>query len=487
MRIPAVLYFYRSACALMASVALLGPTQIVAKSTAEKTTVYVGGTLIDGTGKSPVTNSAIVVRGEKIVIVGKRGEVDFPSHAKVVDLSGKWVVPGLIDAHTHFFESGRIFTSPGRIDLQNLVSYQQEAEWVTARLPYTLASYVCSGVLTSVSLGGPQIELDAKKIAANAEPGHAPDVFVAIGPTLQYEPEPYPRFLGERIGVPAFNRAEADELVRLGALEGKSLIKTVFMGAPGEDLAKTVAMNVEFVDIGRQKNIRITTHVMGLDASKKLAAVGVDSLQHSIVDAEVDAEFIKILQDNGTIYVPTLDMYHRGLQVLSGKVQLEKVEKTCGDPEVIKSWSFIDQLPAEKRQASNGDALLSRGAASLRNMRSLVAAGGIDFATGSDSGNIGLLHGASLHYEIKLMSLTGISNLDLIKAATLNSARVAGIEDKLGSIEVGKQADFLVLENDPLVDITNLQDIDKIVKKGRMITRKEILFFMDKLATKMTK
>ena len=87
-------------------------------------------------------------------------------------------------------------------------------------------------------------------------------------------------------------------------------------------------------------------------------------------------------------------------------------------------------------------------------------------AAGSDTGNLGLLHGPSLHYELKLMADAGVPPADLIVAATLNAAKIAGQEHRVGSIEPGKQANLLVLDADPLADIGNLQAIDQVMKSG---------------------
>ena len=108
------------------------------------------------------------------------------------------------------------------------------------------------------------------------------------------------------------------------------------------------------------------------------------------------------------------------------------------------------------------------------NTRLLLDAG-VPLAAGSDTGNLGLLHGPSLHYELKLMGEAGVPPADLIVAATLNAARIAGQEHRTGSIEAGKQADLLVLDADPLADIGNLQAIEVVVKSGVFFDREALL------------
>ena len=108
-------------------------------------TALVGATLIDGTGAAPLADAVLLVDGTDITAAGARADVAVPEGARIVDVAGKWLVPGLIDAHVHFMESGRIYTKPGQIDLTHLVPYDEEVAWMQQRVPVTLTSYMCAG------------------------------------------------------------------------------------------------------------------------------------------------------------------------------------------------------------------------------------------------------------------------------------------------------------------------------------------------------
>ncbi len=105
-------------------------------------TVISGATVIDGTGGAPLVDAVIVVREERIVMIGPADEIPVPDGAEIVDATGKWIIPGLIDAHVHFFQSGGLYTRPDVIDLRRWRSYEDERRWIVDHLPVTFARYL---------------------------------------------------------------------------------------------------------------------------------------------------------------------------------------------------------------------------------------------------------------------------------------------------------------------------------------------------------
>ncbi|MDQ3582886.1 MAG: amidohydrolase family protein, partial [Pseudomonadota bacterium] len=126
-------------------------------------TALVNATVIDGTGNTPRGEAVVLVSGERIRAVGPRGEVVIPEGARVVDMSGKWIIPGLVDAHIHLFQSGGLYTRPDIIDLRSIRPYAAEVDWVKARLPMTLARYLASGVTAVLDVGGPFWTFEARE------------------------------------------------------------------------------------------------------------------------------------------------------------------------------------------------------------------------------------------------------------------------------------------------------------------------------------
>ncbi|WP_049780651.1 amidohydrolase family protein [Nitrosococcus halophilus] len=159
---------------------------IAAPTHAERLIAFTGGTVMDGTGAPPIPDGTVLVAGERITAVGPSSEIDLPKDTQVIDARGKWIIPGLIDAHVHFFQSGGLYTRPDIIDLRAERPYSQEMAWIRERLPQTLARYLASGVTSVVDMGGPLWTFEVRQWAQ--ESLLAPRVAVA-GPLLSgYKP-----------------------------------------------------------------------------------------------------------------------------------------------------------------------------------------------------------------------------------------------------------------------------------------------------------
>ena len=455
--------------------AMGNPTVSVAGNGAgnSSVTALIGATLIDGTGAAPLDDAVVIIDRTEIAAAGARGKVPIPEGANSVDVGGKWLVPGLVDAHVHFMESGRIYTKPGQIDLTHLVPYDEEVAWMQQRVQVTLRAYLCAGVTGAVSVGGPRFEYEVRE-QAQALPD-APDVYVAHGPvTLVPADILFPPFDGDTSVRSVTDPASAAATIRQGAQWNADLVKTGYLGGPFAGYEKEyAAVHEAIVAEAANHGFKVTAHVTELEPARALIELGVDSLQHLPLDAPLDAAFLELARSSGIVVVPTLAVWRRNfIDTYDRSFDLLPVEKQCGDPQVIASWHEVDDLPAPPPEVMEMYGAVQAVAAA--NTKLLLDAG-VPLAAGSDTGNLGLLHGASLHYELKLMGKAGVPPADLIAAATLNAARVAGQAHRIGSIEPGKQADLLVLDADPLADIGNLQAIGQVVKSGAMFDRARLL------------
>ena len=438
---------------------------------------YRGATLIDGTGRPAVENATLLVQGARFVAVG--ADLALPDDVEIVDAAGKWIVPGLIDAHLHFMVSGRIYTRPSFIDLQHLVPYDEEVAWIKRRIPVTLRSLLCSGVTSALSMGGPSVEYDARALARTMP--DAPTVFVGHGPITQL-PEflagmVFPPFDGELSIKSARDEAAGRALVQEAAAMEAEFIKTVY-DASGSLMRRLVQWGYEDVtgaivaEASRHK-LKVTSHSHELEPARTLLQAGIDSLQHQPVDAEVDEAFIALARERDAIVVPTLILRKRTfVDTFTQQFDFLPVEETCGDPDVIKSWFEVAELPVLGSDRIR--TVIEQTPMAYRNTKALYE-GGVALAVGTDAGNSGMLHGPSMHLELIEMRKAGIPEGDLIVMATLNAARVAGMEALYGSVEAGKFADFLILSANPLTDIANLQRIDVVVKHGRAFAQHELV------------
>src|SRR5260370_12046613 len=149
-------------CLLLTPLASAQPQQSAA-------IVIQGATLITGTGSPAIRNSAIVIEGGRIVGVGPRDDVRVPKNAQIIDARGKWIIPGLIDAHVHFSQSGGIYTRPDIVDLRKWRPYEMEMAGIKERLLNTFERYLSSGVTGVVDCGGPMWNFEVREIRSHTK------------------------------------------------------------------------------------------------------------------------------------------------------------------------------------------------------------------------------------------------------------------------------------------------------------------------------
>jgi imidazolonepropionase-like amidohydrolase len=450
------------------------------------TVALVGATLIDGTGRSPVSNSVIVISAGHVAAAGPRTTTPIPKSARIVDVSGRWIIPGMIDAHVHFHETGRIYTAPGAIDLTKVVSYDDEIAWMKKRVPVTLARYLCAGVTSAISVGGPHFEYEVRDAAARLDT--APNVFIGHGPitAVRLGHDIFPPIDGDEPTRYIATVDDARSEVRRAVAWHADLIKAGYLGAafanrlqaghPGEAAEDAESRYFELLPAivaeAHAHGLPVTIHVTELDASKQSLRAGVDSLAHTVTDKVVDDEFLQLAGARHVAIMGTLASITRQLEARTGHVQLTEMESRCGDPEVIRSWSEVKNLPSVPRAAT--EAAASRQRIAMINVKKIHDFG-IGLALGTDSGNLGLLHGASVHKEIALLHEAGIPPMDIIVAATRNAAKIAGKESEIGTLETGKRADLVILDRDPLADIRNVSFIQDVMKGGRLFSEADLL------------
>jgi imidazolonepropionase-like amidohydrolase len=434
----------------------------------ESLTAYIGATLIDGTGRASRPDAVLLVAAERIAAVGSRNEVKIPEKGRVVDAKGKWIIPGLVDAHVHFFQSGGLYTRPDVVDLRAIRPYAEEMAHIKQRLPKTLARYLASGVTSVLDLGGPLWNFELRALAERLP--LAPRVAVA-GPLLStYVPAELRS--DDPANVKVTSPEEARHEVRRQLAHRPDLIKIWFIPLTGKRLAEQTAWVRTAIEESHAAGVRVAVHATQLEIARAALGAGADILAHSVEDRPVDEAFIGLSRERKVVYIPTLIVHEGYRDVLGQRVELTDIERRLGDPESIATWGDLARLPFWKRP-SRSFRWPSREPmfGNLKRLRE----GGIIIAAGTDAGNIGTLHGPALHRELERMAETGLSTREILTAATQGGARAMGRASELGTIEAGKLADFLLVDADPLAEIANTRLIYRVVKGGVMLNPRAML------------
>lgn len=396
---------------------------------------FVGATLIDGTGAPPVANATLVVRDGRIVAVGR--DVDVPADAERVDVRGRTIVPGFINAHGHVgetrgLESGPAFNTPENVRRQ-------------------LEVYARYGVTAVVSLGGDG-EAGFRARDDNWSPKIARARLFVAGPVVTSE-------------TPTEARAAVD----LAADRNPDWIKI----RVDDNLGTAPKMQPEVyravIAQAHQRGLRVAAHVFYLADAKDLLRVGVDLLAHSVRDREVDAELIALMQARGVCLSPTL-MREVSTFVYESRPPFfdDPFFRRGVDPEVVAA---LEDPAAQARVRTSRAAQRYKRALEVarRNVKTLAEAGA-GLAMGTDTGPPGRFQGYFEHLELEELVRAGLSPMQTIVAATGAAARCLGVDDRLGTLAPGRAADFLVLAASPLEDIRNTRRIESVWIAGHRVT-----------------
>ncbi|MCL7972703.1 MAG: amidohydrolase family protein [marine benthic group bacterium] len=430
--------------------------------------VYRGATLVDGTGADPVENSVIVVRGDRIEAVGPADAIAIPDSAAVEQLEGMWVIPGLVDAHVHFGQSGWFDGRPDALDLRGYHPYDEVVSRLAASPELFSDAYLCSGVTSVFDVGGYGWTVDLQ----NRRETDARFVRVAATGPLLSTIDFWLNTEDDRQFIFMADSAAVRDAVRKTADRGAAAIKIWYIVPPAQDSAAVLDLVRYAARETKASGLPLVIHATGLWEATAAIKAGADVLVHGVFDVEVDDGFLELARDAGIIYVPTLTVTEGYLNVFS-QVGMEGLPYpgACVDE---GTRALLDsELPAEWRPPGEvvtryGEFVATNRAIGIENLRRVHEAG-ITVAMGSDAGNPGTLHGPSIHYEAQAFQEAGMSAAEVLVAATRNAALAMGWGTELGTVEEGKLADFVVLRADPLADAANLREVARVVLGGRRV------------------
>src|SRR6201997_2602355 len=440
----------------------------------------VGATVINPADAKVMPNATIVINGDKIERVAM-GRQNAASLGKQVPCVGKFILPGYIDTHVHFFQSADLFTRPDAADFNSIRPYRDEVGWIKSHLDDVFARYIRSGITSVVDVGGPMWNFEVRK-KANAT-AKAPRVAVA-GPLISSVSREK-LDLGDPPIVKIDTPDQAREFVRKLAEQKPDLVKIWYIVDKDHPVDAFRPIVRATIEESHAHKIRVAVHATELETARAAVEEGADILVHSVTDKPVDDAFVKLLKERHIILCPTLVVFERYGRTFSHQLNLTPEEQRWGNPEVIASLD-VTKIPQDKLPQRVKDALADPKAAldriektydvALPNLKKLEDAG-VTIAAGTDAGNIGTIHGPALFREFQLMKEAGLTPMQILQCTTSNGAQLFGGETRahISRLEDGNFADLVILNSNPLEDIAHASDIETVIKNGVVYPADSIL------------
>ncbi|MBC7866897.1 MAG: amidohydrolase family protein [Gloeobacteraceae cyanobacterium ES-bin-316] len=445
--------------------------------TQSQTTLIKNVSLVDVKAGKVLPGYAVLISNGIIEQVGPFKKIKPAANTTEIDGAGKFLMPGLADAHIHFFQSGGLYTRPDGLDLRKKYPYEKELEFGRNNVTDYLSRYLRLGITTVVDVGGPFENFNVRdKVAPTVI---APNILVT-GPLFSMVDRP--ELGSDKPIIKITNNAEADSLMQKMLPYKPDFIKIWYIAGDNLPAEKNFEL-VKYIAAKTHENrLKLAVHATELKTAQLAVEAGADILVHSISDAIIPDDFVKILLQKKVTYIPTLIVGSNYYKVFSGLLPHHPQDLKWANAFTYGSLSDPEAMTADEmhpilkylRKAGIPASEKTADSICAINLVKLVQAG-VNIAAGTDAGNIGTQHASSYQQELEAMQAAGMSSAAILKAATINTAVGFGKENKWGSIEKGKQADLLLLTKNPLESIGYLQDIDMVFKNGIALMPDSIL------------
>tara|TARA_B110000879_G_scaffold110870_1_gene148343 strand:+ start:1278 stop:3017 length:1740 start_codon:yes stop_codon:yes gene_type:complete len=461
-------------------------TLLISSLTLFAQTYITNVTLADVEKQKLVPNQTVVISNDIISNIQKSNKIKIPENATIIDGTDKYLIPGLVDAHIHFFQNGGLYSRPDVIDLTKYKSYNHEIALAKTDMETKLRRYLQNGITTVIDVGANYQLLQQRKDFTDKK--YSPTVYIT-GPLLTtYKSKVYEN-LGENNPF-ALTKTIEDGInaVKQQLQYNPDFIKIWYIvGADGLSIEKSARKNLPIIkaiiDEAHKNNLKIAVHATQRITAQLAVENGADFLVHSIDDEILKDDFVQLMKKKGTILCPSLTVNSKYLNTFGQNLKMTNYELKTADPFQLGSLLDLKHLSdsllvEEYSKYGNSQESISylkqAESISMKNMKILSDAG-VLIATGTDAGNIGTLHTSSYLAELQAMHKGGMSNWQILQASTINGAKIFNKENEFGSVSIGKKANLVLLDANPVENIENVTKINTVINKGEVFKPNEIL------------
>ncbi len=432
------------------TLAVLSPVLVRAQTGA---VVFEGARLIIGDGSAPIEDGAVVVQGGRITAIGRRGRIKPPAGATKIDLTGKTLIPTLVNVHVHIGYEGYTSFGAQNYTPQNVLDHLQREAFYGVGATQSVGSSP-----TDASIQFKQDQEEGKFPLASrfffmpgmAPPNGGPDAILIKGTSALHAVY--------EISTPE----EARAAVRSMAAKQLRSVKIWVDDRGGTYPKMPPEVYNAIVGEAHKHQMMVNAHALTLADQKAVVRAGIDVLVHIVANEKVDDEYLALLREKRPYWTPVMGLGDRS--------------EICNDDPF-----FTQTLPARtvaeirEKQCSQPAAAVAAREAILANNFPKMIASGVRLVLGTDAGiTPRYSFGFADHHEIARYVQLGLTPSQAIVAATKRPAELLGIRD-LGTLAVGKSADFIVLDANPLDDIRHTRQITAVYLRGQKLDRDALL------------
>jgi imidazolonepropionase-like amidohydrolase len=457
---------FTTLCVLLSAVLLAQPTTWISNVTIVNTK--------DGKLQPSQT---VVVRGETIVQVSKySSKTKVPDSVKVVDGTGKFLMPGLVDGHIHFFQSGGLYTRPDALNLGKVYAYEKDQQWIKDNHNDLMRRYLACGITSVADVGGPMSNYDVRK--KNNENRNSPAAWVT-GPLIStYQPPNLDKKDPPIIKVTT--EEEARELVRKQLPYKPDFIKIWYIVLPGQPATATLPIVKAAIDESHKNGLKVCVHATEYETAKLSVEAGADILVHSVDDQLLDAAFLQLLKQKNVTYIPTAIVAKKYREVFTQQHSISTHDLTYAHPFIVNQLFDLKHVNPKEigfnyKSYAKSVQLHDKSDTIIRENIKRVTDAGINIVAGTDAGNIGTMHASSMLTELLVMRKSGMTNAQVLRSCTYNAAVGFGKEAETGTIAPNKLASFLLLNKNPFDSLVYVNDFDFMMNRGTLIQKDTLL------------
>ena len=442
-------------------------------------------TIVDVVNKKLIPAQTVAINKDVIADVQKAGKKTFPSNAIIIDGTGKYLMPGMTDAHVHFFQSGGLYTRPDALDLRKYVPYNKEIEMGHQNMEALLKRYLMAGITSVIDVGATYNFLKLRdSLSGNRL---LPSVYMTGSLLTTYEPQV---FMGLKNDEPfrlVSTIEDAKKAINEQLPYRPDFIKIWYIVSLGKEGVEAAARKYEplikeIIQEAHKNKLKVAVHATERIAAQIAVQNGCDFLVHNIEDEVVSDSFVQILKSGKVILSPTLTVMDNYYNTFGQKIDYDRYDLKSSDPVAIGSIYDIKHLsnaviPVLKQRFDQPQmkARISRTDSIRKVNLKKLADGGVTIAAGTDSGNIGTQHASSFQNELKAMQESGLSIWQVLQSATINPVKILDKEMVSGNIAKGKVADMILLNADPTKSLENLTTVNKIFKNGNVLDPESLI------------